>query len=238
VRRRFGAALVLTVAVAAAPAAHAQVIEAVDGVEPGQYSWSPANVTVKPGATVTWNFTRSTGTHNVMSASPNWNPPFRSGPPAVAPPPASYTFSAPGHYKYFCEVHQGMAGEVVVTDTSGNPPPPPPPPPLSEQPFPNDAGAPSAFEVADRMRPRITRVRARGRRHGARVAFRLDEPAMVTLRVQRARLTIKSRRSLFLSGRRTVTVRGLERGAYRIVLRARDLAGNRSRLKRVRVTVR
>jgi hypothetical protein len=88
------------------------------------------------------------------------------------------------------------------------------------------------------MRPRITRVRARGRRHGARVAFRLDEPAMVTLRVQRARLTIKRRRSLFLSGRRTVTVRGLERGAYRIVLRARDLAGNRSRLKRVRVTVR
>jgi hypothetical protein len=172
-----------------------------------------------------------------VSSGSNWS--YRNGDPAIAPPDGSYRFTAPGTYTFLCQIHATtMVGKVVVTDASGNPPPPPPPPPLSEQPFPNDAGAPSAFEVADLMRPRITRVRATGRRHAARVAFRLDEPAMVTLRVQRARLTIKRKRALFLGGRRKITLRGLERGSYRIVLRARDLAGNRSRLKRVRVTVR
>ena len=93
-----------------------------------------------------------------------------------------------------------MSGKVLVTDANGNPPPPPPPPPLSEQPFPNDAGAPSAFEVRDAMGPRLRHVVVDPRPHGARVRLRLDEPALVTLRVERARLTVKRSRKLLLKG--------------------------------------
>jgi plastocyanin len=234
-------AIAITAALAGAPAAHAQshVIQAVDGTEADNYNnrWSPNTVTIKAGEAVTWSFTGSAVYHNVVASGSNWS--YRNGDPAIAPPPASHTFTTPGTYSFLCQIHATtMVGQVVVTDAGGNPPPPPPPPPLSEQPFPNDAGAPSAFESADALPPRLTRVSARGRRHTVRVRFRLDEPAIVTLRVQRARLTVKRKRGLFLGGRRAVMLRGLRRGSYRIVLGARDLTGNRSRTKHARVTVR
>jgi hypothetical protein len=58
------------------------------------------------------------------------------------------------------------------------------------------------------------------------------------VRVQRAGLTVRRIRALLLKGTRTLTVRHLPHGAYRRVLVARDLAGNRSRVKRVLVAVR
>jgi hypothetical protein len=70
------------------------------------------------------------------------------------------------------------------------------------------------------------------------VRFRIDEPALVTLRVQRAGLTVRRSRGLLVAGRRTLAVRRLQPGAYRLLLVARDLAGNRSRVKRARLIVR
>ena len=239
-RGAFAGTLAVTALLAGAPAASAQggVVQAVDGTEADNYDnrWSPATVTIKAGETVTWSFTGSAVYHNVVSSGSNWS--YRNGDPAIAPPPASRPFATPGIYKFLCQIHATtMVGQVVVTDANGNPPPPPPPPPLSEQPFPNTAGAPTSFEVADTMPPRLTRVLVRPGRRGGRVRFRLDEPAVVTLRVQRARLTVKRRRALFLKGTRALTVGGLPPGAYSLVLVARDLAGNRSRQKRARLTV-
>ncbi|HET8755298.1 MAG TPA: plastocyanin/azurin family copper-binding protein [Solirubrobacteraceae bacterium] len=230
-----------TLAVAFAPAALAQspVVQAVDGTQADNYDnrWSPASVTIKTGESVTWSFAGSGVYHNVISDGANWS--FRNGDPAIAPPPASYRFTAPGTYRFVCQIHATtMVGTVIVTDASGNPPPPPPPPPLSEQPFPNDAGSPGAFEVADTLGPRLSRTWARGRRHAARVGFRLDEPALVTVRVRRARVTVKRKRGMYLRGRRTLTIRRLPAGRYRLDIAARDLAGNRSRVRHVRVTVR
>jgi plastocyanin len=237
--RIFLAAAVVTLLLA--PAASAQTIQAVDGTEADNYNnrWTPQTTTIRVGQTVTWSFAGTSALHNVASSGSNWSPAFRNGTPASGPPAASYTFAKPGTYRFICEVHANtMFGNVVVTDASGNPPPPPPPPPLSEQPFPNDAGAPGAFEVDDGLAPRLSKMWARGRRHGARVGFRLDEPAVVTVRVRRARLTVKRSRAMLLRGERRLTIRGLEPGRYRLDIRARDLAGNRSRVRHTRVTVR
>jgi plastocyanin len=230
---------VALVALAVAPAAQAQVVQAVDGTAANSYenAWSPKTVTIKPGDTVTWSFTGSSVYHNVVSGSSNWS--FRNGDPAIAPPPASFKFTAPGTYTFLCQIHATtMAGNVIVTDASGNPPPPPPPPPLSEQPFPNTTGAPGAFEIADALAPRLTHMQVRSRGHSARVRFRIDEPAVVAVRFTRARLTIKRRRAMVLKGTRTLKIRGLAAGRYRVELVARDLAGNRSRVRRARLSVR
>jgi plastocyanin len=239
---RLGAGIVAVAAVlVGAPVASAQtVVQAVDGTPENQFAdnhWSPSEVTIKAGETVTWRFAGSTGLHNVASSSSNWS--WSNGQPASAAPDASHSFPTPGTYGFLCQAHgTSMFGKVLVTDANGNPPPPPPPPPLSEQPFPNDTAAPSAFEVRDTMPPRLTHVNVRQRPDGARVRFRLDEPALVTLRVQRARLTMKRSRALLLAGTRTLTIRRMPPGAYRLALVARDLAGHRSRVKRARLTVR
>jgi plastocyanin len=237
--RRLALAFATIAALCAPAAASAQVVQAVDGTEADNYNnrWSPSTVTIKAGETVTWRFAGSAVYHNVVSSGSNWS--YRNGDPAIAPPDASHAFTTPGTYTFLCQIHATtMVGRVIVTDASGNPPPPPPPPPPSEQPFPNDAGAPGSFEIRDALRPRLTRVSVRSRRHAALVRFRLDEPAVVTLNVKRARLTVKHRRALLLKGRRGVTFHGLRPGRYVIEIRARDLAGNRSRMKRERVTVR
>jgi plastocyanin len=236
VRAAFAAVLALLVL---APAASAQTVQAVDGTEADNYNnrWTPQTTTIRVGGTVTWSFAGTSALHNVASSGANWS--FRNGNPGSGSPPASHTFTAPGTDRFVCEVHANtMFGDVVVTDASGNPPPPPPPPPLSEQPFPNDAGAPSGFEVADALAPRVSRMLVRRWRRGARLRFRLDEPAVVTVRVQHARVTVRRARAMVLRGRRTLTIRHLRPGAYRLVVTARDLAGNRSRARRARVTVR
>jgi plastocyanin len=232
------AALALPVAAPAA-AAQAPAVQAVDGTEADGYNnrWAPAAVTIKAGETVTWSFAGTTVFHNVASSGTNWS--FRNGNPAVAPPPASFTFATPGIYAYVCEIHATtMTGTVTVTDAGGTPPPPPPPPPPSEQPWSNDQEPPSVFEVADDQPPALTRVRVRRTARGARVRFRLSEPGRVTIGFKRGRRMVRTKRVRAREGMRTVRVRGLRPGRYRVEVRARDLAGNRSRLRRARMTVR
>jgi plastocyanin len=86
-------------AVLALPAAAAgQTVQAVDGdgTTTNPPRWTPADVTVRAGETVTWSFAGTTGLHNVESRGANWT--FRNGGAAVAPPPASHRFDAPGIY--------------------------------------------------------------------------------------------------------------------------------------------
>ena len=240
-RTALAGALAALAALAGAPAAFAQggVVQAVDGTDADNYNnrWSPTAVTIKAGETVTWSFTGTTVFHNVASSGSNWS--FRNGNPAIAPPPASFTFSTPGTYRFVCEIHATtMVGDVVVTDASGTPPPPPPPPPPSRQPWPNDQPAPSVLEVTDEKPPRLSRVRVAAVRNGARVRFRLSERARVRVRFKRAGLTVKSARRTFRAGTRRMTVRDRRlRGRYRIEILATDLGGNRSRLKRARLTI-
>ena len=237
-RRRIALATVLA-SLAATPATSAQgpAIQAVDGTPADQFNnrWSPNDVTINPGETITWSFAATTGFHNVQSNSPNWS--FRNADAARGLPPASFTFTTPGLYAFVCEVH---ATTMTGTVTVGSPPPPPPPPP-SEQPWANDQQAPAVLDSApeDRERPRVTGVRAWPIRNGARVGFRLSERARVVVSFELAGLTVKTARRTLRAGRRSVTVRDPRlRGRYRVVIVARDMAGNASRAKRERVTIR
>jgi len=235
-------ALAVLAALAGAPAASAQgpVVQAIDGTEADGFNnrWSPTAVTIKAGETVTWSFTGTAALHNVVSRGTNWS--YRSGDPASGPGPASLMFPTPGTYTFACEVHvTTMTGDVIVTDASGTPPPPPPPPPLSEQPWPNDQQPPPALDVADEKAPRLTRVRVAPVRNGARVRFRVSERARVTVRFKLAGLAVKTVQRTVRAGTRSLTVRGRRmHGRYSVEVRARDLAGNRSRLRRARLTIR
>ena len=75
-------------------------------VGPGN-SFSPADIQVSAGATVTWTF--AGGTHNVTFSSPSISSGDRSSGtfPAVMP-------TTPGTYNYSCTLHSGMNGSVLV----------------------------------------------------------------------------------------------------------------------------
>jgi plastocyanin len=226
-------ALAVALALPATASAADQTVQAVDAT----LAWSPATVTVKAGESVTWTFAGTTQAHNVASSSPNWS---LSTPIQANHPPVSHTFASPGTYTFVCNVHPStMTGTVTVTDASGTPPPPPPPPPPGQQPYPNDQSPPSVVEITDTSRPRLTHVRASRIARGVRVRFHVSEPARVRVRVRRDGRTVRARTvRLRQAGTRALRLRGLSAGSYRIDVLARDLALNRSRLKRARVTVR
>ncbi len=86
-------------------------------VEVGSNFFAPANVTIKPGETVAW--VRRNGFHNVLAEDGS----FTSGAPSSTWSAYSHTFSIPGAYPYFCEIHRpgGMTGVVAVSsDQSSN----------------------------------------------------------------------------------------------------------------------
>jgi plastocyanin len=199
-------------------------LQATDGTLPdgSDNRWTPNAVTVKVGETVTWAFAGTTIPHNVKSAA-GWE---FGNQPALAGPPATYTFTAPGVYEFFCQLHPTpMRGTVTVTDETGAPPPPPPPPPLSEQPFVNDVPAPAVLEVRDVLAPKLDRVSVTRVRKGARVRFRLSEAAKVTVKLTRGK-SVKTRTVEVRKGTSSMTVNGLRAGAYRVQVSAKDLAGN------------
>jgi plastocyanin len=212
-------------------------IQATDdtSVEGTNNRWTPSAVTVKAGETVTWSFAGTTIPHNVRSAT-GWE---FGNTPDLAGPPASYTFTTPGTYEFFCQLHPTpMRGIVTVTDATGAPPPPPPPPPLSEQPFVNDVPAPAVLEVRDVVAPKLDHVAVARVAHGARVRFRLSEAGKVTVKLTRGK-AVKTRTVNVRKGTSSVTVKGLRAGSYRVQVSAKDLASNTAGApKRARVTLR
>src|SRR4051812_39147661 len=113
-----GVTLAGVLALPAAASADATV-QAVDGTAAngGVNQWSPSAPTVKVGEKVTWTFAGTTLNHNLKSDAGAWT---LATPIAVAGPDATYTFTAPGTYTFFCELHRStMTGSVTVTDATG-----------------------------------------------------------------------------------------------------------------------
>lgn len=76
-------------------------------------AFKPAAVHVSPGTKVTWKWTGSGGTHNVVSKKDK----FKSGSPVSKKGYTfSHTFKKGGIYNYFCQPHKsmGMKGSVAV----------------------------------------------------------------------------------------------------------------------------
>lgn len=80
------------------------------------FSFTPAEITIQEGETVTWDFQE--GHHNVngtQSTFPSNPASFKSGEPSPAPFTYSFTFNVPGDYSYQCDPHSTiMRGKVHV----------------------------------------------------------------------------------------------------------------------------
>ena len=145
-----GAAALLAYAFGGTSAAEDQVVQAN-----GQNQFTPADVTVNAGDTVTWQYAGGFG-HTVSSTSANWSKDTGLGPP-TATLQTSYLFDRPGRYTYVCKTHEseGMRGTVTVagtvtptrtptpTRTTTRPPtrPPTSPPSTSSSPAPSSPSA-------------------------------------------------------------------------------------------------
>jgi len=104
----------LGVAIAAAmilhaPIARAEDTKAVDDIKVmiDNFTFEPAQLTVKAGTTVTWT-NRDDIPHTVVSAGK-----FRSK-TMDTDGTFSFTFTSAGDYKYFCSLHPHMTGTVKV----------------------------------------------------------------------------------------------------------------------------
>jgi plastocyanin len=92
---------------AEATTADAKTTEAGPEVHIDNFTFEPAQLTVKVGTTVTWT-NRDDIPHTVVSAGK-----FRSK-TMDTDGTFSFTFTAPGDYKYFCSLHPHMTGMVKV----------------------------------------------------------------------------------------------------------------------------
>jgi plastocyanin/mono/diheme cytochrome c family protein len=86
------------------------------------YGWQAvgtqtANITIKVGTKVTWSNTSATF-HNVYQGAggtaTNKFPPSAIIQPNVASSDYSYTFTTPGEYPFYCQIHPAMIGWITV----------------------------------------------------------------------------------------------------------------------------
>lgn len=101
-------------------------------------AFSPSNLTVRVGSTVTW-VNDGAAIHTATDA----NGGFDSG--LINPGGRfSHRFDRAGTYRYTCIVHPGMAGTITVVDASGTAPPPAQTTPTTAPP---DASGPPAVSI-------------------------------------------------------------------------------------------
>lgn len=238
-RRSLGFALGLAVSAAVAAPAQADTVT-VAGLD--TLVWDKPTVDIKPGDSVVWTFPGTTQFHNVWSentpTTTPWPTELRSPLGAPAPDTQPYTFEAEGTYNFFCQVHPDtMRGVVRVGAAAATPVVVP----LSQQPLDNNEGAAVPLETnvrVDSSKPGLSSVSARRVSKGAaRVRFKVSEASDVSVAFKRGGRTVKSATASG-SGTRSVTVRGLRAGRYTIQVRATDIAGNRSKLRTLTLTVR
>jgi len=89
----------------AEPAAPAAVTVDIDDM-----AFSPENVTVRVGDTVTWNFADSVP-HSVQGVG---DKAMGINSPILTSGEWSYTFTVPGEFRYLCPLHPEMRGTVTV----------------------------------------------------------------------------------------------------------------------------
>ena len=101
-RRDFGIFFATVALLPAGPARAEDMAVHIDN-----FTFEPAQITVKVGQTVTWT-NRGDIPHTVVCAGK-----FRSK-TMDTDGAFSFTFTAPGEYKYFCSLHPHMTGAVKV----------------------------------------------------------------------------------------------------------------------------
>jgi plastocyanin len=84
---------------------------ATDAVTIQGFAFSPANITVKKGATVTWT-NKDSANHSIISDTSNGPSSSLFGQGQTY----SFTFNTAGTFNYHCGVHPDMTGKVTVTE--------------------------------------------------------------------------------------------------------------------------
>lgn len=86
--------------------------QATDKVTIKDMAFSPANITVKKGTTVTWTNEDSIG-HTVSETDGQQGPNSRTLDKGQT---YTFTYNTVGTFKYDCSIHPNMLGTVTVTD--------------------------------------------------------------------------------------------------------------------------
>jgi plastocyanin len=183
--------------------------------------FSPAEVTITQGETVTW--TNAGGDHNVVFDDGSFTQPPSADPSLWT---VSRTFSAPGAFRYYCVAHGlaggiGMAGTVVVNQAASSggsgsaPGASQPGSPTSQQAVPVTCVSKRKFRIRLRE-PRGTRIRS------AKVSVNGRSVAVTKRRIDgRLRHTAE------------VDLRGLGQGTYTVDIVATSDKGKELRGKRI-----
>jgi plastocyanin len=250
----------LTVVVFGAWAAPAMA--ANQDVTVGNNFFSPVEVSVNGGDTVTWHWA-PTGTHSVTSRSGQAesfdSDPGDSNPVGVGRPASgtfAHSFSQTGCFRYYCKLHGSMQASVRVNGAECSATAPPgygDPPPGS----PGSPGTGTPGSGSDVTRPALSSISAGARtlcvkrsedcrRTSTLVSFELSEAASVVASVvllRSARTSARTVRRLRIVGRAgenrfRLRARRLKAGSYSLRFAAVDPAGNRARLKSLRFRVR
>jgi plastocyanin len=144
----------------------------------GDFRWTPPEVTIDLGESVTWFWTGPDTQHSITGLSANAigmdSDPGNGAPDHAPGDRFTLRFSQPGVYEFHCKLHAIVRGRVVVTATPGSSAPSPDPdPPLAV-----DVRAPELTEV------RFGSPRMRYGR-GAELRYTLDERSRITFDVMR-----------------------------------------------------
>jgi plastocyanin len=75
-----------------------------------EYDYTPRTLTVRKGATITWDFTGEIP-HTVTNDTGKFDSKVKQTGSSF-----SFTFDTPGEYYYFCTLHHVMEGMVTVTE--------------------------------------------------------------------------------------------------------------------------
>jgi len=81
------------------------------------FTFTPQNLTVKAGTTVTWT-NRDDIPHGIAATKNS----FKRSQALDTDDSYSFTFTTPGTYQYFCYIHPHMTGTIVVESAAGSNP--------------------------------------------------------------------------------------------------------------------
>jgi plastocyanin len=199
-------------AVAASPAS-----AATHQVNVGNNAFSPAQLTVTQGDTVTWTWVGPDTNHSTTTTAEGqttWDSdPGNPFPNHQVGDKFSWTYQFGSEFSYFCKTHSFMTGKITVLPKVNDPNPPP-----------QDVVGPEFGTLQVQLKQR-------------RIKFSLDEPARVE-----GKMRGPMRKTLKVNAKAGTNYmklpKKLKKGRYGVNLRATDAAGNKSLVARAKFTLR
>jgi plastocyanin len=204
---------------AATSPAHAS---AVHNVNIGGNAFTPSELTITQGDVVNWNWVGPDKDHTTTTdasgqttwdSDPTYTPGDVVGPRVPEGDRFSWNFPDPGEYSYFCKVHPNMTGKIIVIRKV------------------NDPNGPPADVTGPKFGTPTVQVKKR------RVEYTLDEDATVTVKLRGP--TKRTKNVKAIAGQNVLKLpKRLKKGRYSLSMRAKDAAGNKSLVARLKFRVR